>query len=134
LISHHLLGTYLRDHLKNGFNLVDRLLNSRGQLTSKLLVLLQLLALFDLFLGLFWLLWLWLRDVFNESDMAKSYTLRVDDITISIDLLAGNLGDIAFGELRNYAAIVVDDVAILVYFAIKQKELVRVHQCIKIAR
>jgi len=93
--------TYLGDHLQDRVDLIQRLLNAHSQLTSKLLVSLELLALLNL-LGC--LCWLWFRlrfcfwlgrDVLEKSNVADDLILLIVDIAIFINLLTSALCDVA---------------------------------------
>ncbi|ROW04596.1 hypothetical protein VMCG_05073 [Cytospora schulzeri] len=102
-----------RDHLADGLDLVEALLQAHGHLRGELLVLLPLQPLLLLLLRLALGLRL-LRDVADQVHVAHRHALGVDHVPVVVDLLARADERVARGQLAHQVALVVDDVALLV--------------------
>ncbi len=124
------IEAYIRDHLQDGFDLVDGLLNESGQLSRELPVCLDLLALLDFLFGFLWFfdgfrlrLRLRLRDVFEKSDVADNRTLLVFNVTVVIDFLASTLLDVTICQFGNDIAVLIHHVTLLVDFTSQSRVL-----------
>ena len=81
------LATYICNHLQNGLDLVDGLLDATGKLAGELSVLLGLFPLCDFLFGFLGLFFNGFRlgDVFDESDVAYDHALLIFDVTVVIN-------------------------------------------------
>ena len=103
-----LTATYLGDHLADGADAVEALLDDNGHLDGQLPVLLKLLALLFLLGSL--LHWFLLGNVLEEGAMANRVSFVVHHVAIVVDAFAAADAEVTGSEFSNDISVLVEHV------------------------
>ncbi|GKT65706.1 hypothetical protein ColTof4_03527 [Colletotrichum tofieldiae] len=103
----------LRNHLADGAQTVETLLNETTKVSSQLAVSLSLLASLLFLFGLS-RSFLHLRNVLEQGDVSDDTVLGVNDVVVAVNLLAGADGHLAGSKLADDVSIFVDNLTLAV--------------------